>query len=164
MTSLFQQAWWLVFWWKNSGIQHLVICVTELSWGLNDVSRLFLKKNKKNSGRPNGLFKVIRHCILALQSSFLIHFPFKAMSLEQFFFFFFFKVYLLPIPVDFFGGPQLLCHSHWPPFFPSQQKWLLCWLNFLLQNFRKLSSTLGSPLRTRRVEQHQITTAKLRQF
>lgn len=160
MTSLFQQAWWLVFWWKNSGIQHLVICVTELSWGLNDVSRLFLKKNKKNSGRPNGLFKVIRHCILALQSSFLIHFPFKAMSLEQFFF----KVYLLPIPLTFLVVYSCFVIHTGLLFFPSQQKWLLCWLNFLLQNFRKLSSTLGSPLRTRGVEQHQIATAKLRQF
>lgn len=45
------------------GSQHLVNCVPQLSWGLNDVSRLFLlkkrerkKEQKPNSGQLNELF------------------------------------------------------------------------------------------------------------
>lgn len=58
---------------KNSawgGIQHLVICVSGLSRGLNDVSRLFRKEQNKNSGRLNKLFKVISRRIREFQNSF----------------------------------------------------------------------------------------------
>lgn len=84
-------------------------------------------------------------------------FPLKlSFGRDLFFFFSPLKDPPLSIPVDFFGGPQLFCHSGWPPFLPpSQQKWLLCWLNLLLQNFQEPLSTLSSHLLSRGVAQHQ---------
>lgn len=92
-------------------------------------------------------------------------FPLKLSFGRDFFFFSPLKDPPLSIPVDFFGGPQLFCHSGWPPFFPpSQQKWLLCWLNFVLQNFQEPLSTLSSPLLQQRGRATPKRTAKPWQF